>query len=53
MTLKLHYSVQPWVGLLTWNQDRDYGLWKKLKGGLSSAFTLPAIKKKEGEKKAA
>lgn len=50
VTLKVHYNVQPWVGILTWNQDRDIGLWRKLKGGISSRFALPDIKKKEGEK---
>ncbi|CAM1508278.1 Fc.00g051260.m01.CDS01 [Cosmosporella sp. VM-42] len=45
--LKLHYNVQPWVGLLTWNQDNDYGLWKKLAGGVSKKFPLPAIKVKK------
>jgi signal peptidase complex subunit 3 len=53
VTLKLHYNVQPWVGLLTWNQDRDIGLWRKMKGGISSVVRLPAIKKKEGEAKKA
>ncbi|KAH8664108.1 signal peptidase subunit [Xylariales sp. PMI_506] len=50
--LKVHYNVQPWVGMLTWNQDRDYGLWKAMKGGLSKVFALPAIKKKDETKKA-
>ncbi|KAI0122895.1 signal peptidase subunit-domain-containing protein [Xylariales sp. AK1849] len=51
--LKVHYNVQPWVGLLTWNQDVDIGLWKKMADGLSKAFTLPMIKKKDaGTKKA-
>lgn len=45
--LRLHYNVQPWVGALTWNQDRDFGLWKAIKGGVSKTFELPAIKKKE------
>jgi hypothetical protein len=45
--LKLHYNVQPWVGILTWNQDIDIGLWKKLKNGASKTFTLPSIKKKD------
>ncbi|ROW06236.1 hypothetical protein VMCG_04676 [Cytospora schulzeri] len=48
--LKLHYNVQPWVGALTWNQDRDYGRWKALKGGVSKLFSLPAVKKKGEEK---
>lgn len=50
VTLRLHYNVQPWVGILTWNQDRDYGLWERLKGGVSKKFALPALKKKEGQK---
>ncbi|KAM0335756.1 hypothetical protein ACHAQA_000806 [Verticillium albo-atrum] len=45
--LRLHYNVQPWVGLLTWNQDVDLGVWKALKGGTSKFFRLPAIKTKE------
>ncbi|KUI71512.1 Microsomal signal peptidase subunit 3 [Cytospora mali] len=48
--LKLHYNVQPWVGVLTWNQDRDYGRWKAIKGGVSKVFSLPAVKKKGDEK---
>ncbi|ORY71634.1 signal peptidase subunit-domain-containing protein, partial [Pseudomassariella vexata] len=49
--LKVHYNVQPWVGILTWNQDKDYGLWKKMGKGLSEAFKLPALKKKDEGKK--
>ena len=38
------------MGALTWNQDlRDYGVWKKLKNGVSKKFTLPAIKAKKTE----
>lgn len=51
VTLKLHYNVQPWVGPLTWNQDVDIGVWKKMSGGISKVFSLPAIKKKEESKK--
>lgn len=47
VTLKLHYNVQPWVGLLTWNQDSDYGFWKKLTGGVSRKFALPPLKQKK------
>ncbi|KAL0943800.1 signal peptidase subunit family protein [Colletotrichum truncatum] len=47
VVLKLHYNVQPWVGILTWNQNRDLGYWKALKGGVSKAFKLPALKVKE------
>ncbi|KAH6655127.1 signal peptidase-like protein [Truncatella angustata] len=50
VVLKVHYNVQPWVGALTWSQDRDYGLWKAVKGGLSKAFSLPAVKVKEAKK---
>lgn len=51
VTLKLHYNVQPWVGVLTWNQDRDYGLWKKMKGGVSKPFQFPAVKSKADKAK--
>ncbi|KAM7194969.1 signal peptidase complex subunit SPC3 [Naviculisporaceae sp. PSN 640] len=47
VVLKLHYNVQPWVGLLTWNQETDFFKWKKLKNGVSKKFTLPAIKVKK------
>ncbi|KAF9881040.1 signal peptidase subunit family protein [Colletotrichum karsti] len=47
VVLKLHYNVQPWVGILTWNQNRDLGYWKALKGGVSKAFKFPALKVKE------
>ncbi|KAI1477212.1 signal peptidase 22 kDa subunit [Daldinia eschscholtzii] len=50
VTLRVHYNVQPWVGVLTWNQDSDLGLWKKMADGVSATFALPALKKKEGEK---
>ncbi|KAI0969815.1 signal peptidase subunit [Xylaria arbuscula] len=47
VTLHVHYNVQPWVGALTWNQDVDFALWKKMSKGISSAFKLPAVKKKD------
>ncbi len=53
VVLRLHYNVQPWVGLLTWNQNQDIGLWAKMKNGVSKKFELPAIKKKEEDKKKA
>ncbi|KAM0559756.1 hypothetical protein ACHAPJ_004280 [Fusarium lateritium] len=51
--LKLHYNVQPWVGLLTWDQTRDLGHWKALKRGHSHVFQLPDVKgkKKDASKK--
>ncbi|KAI5862766.1 signal peptidase 22 kDa subunit [Durotheca rogersii] len=50
VTLRVHYNVQPWVGVLTWNQEvADLGRWKRLDGGASDAFALPAVK---GAKKA-
>lgn len=54
VTLRLHYNVQPWFGPLTWDieQDLEYGAWEKMAGGVSEAFTLPAIKKKDDKKKA-
>ncbi|SPN97605.1 related to SPC3 - signal peptidase subunit [Cephalotrichum gorgonifer] len=44
--LRLHYSVQPWVGILTWNQDSDLFKWSALKGAVSKAFSLPSVKAK-------
>jgi signal peptidase complex subunit 3 len=52
VVLRLHYNVQPWVGLLTWNQDADFWKWKPLSNNLSKKFALPPIKKKKEEKKA-
>ncbi|KAI1498522.1 signal peptidase 22 kDa subunit [Biscogniauxia marginata] len=49
VTLRVHYNVQPWVGALTWNQDSDLGLWKKLADGASAAFALPPVKRKDGD----
>ena len=51
VTLKLHYNVQPWVGLLTWNQERDYGFWKKLTGSTSKGVALPPLKQKKATTK--
>ncbi|KAK4033436.1 hypothetical protein C8A01DRAFT_40099 [Parachaetomium inaequale] len=53
VVLRLHYNVQPWVGLLTWNQDVEFWKWKTLRNNLSKKFVLPAIKKKEEKKKKA
>ncbi len=50
VVLRLHYNVQPWVGLLTWNQDADFWKWKTLRNGLSKKFSFPAIKKKAESK---
>ncbi|KAK5993414.1 Signal peptidase complex subunit 3 [Cladobotryum mycophilum] len=50
VTLKLHYNIQPWVGLLTWNMDKDIGLWKAMGGGVSKLFSLPALKVKDAKK---
>ena len=52
MTLRLNYDVQPWVGILTRNQAKDIGLWKKLEGGVSKTFQLPSLKKKAEGKQA-
>lgn len=51
VVLKVHYNVQPWVGVLTWTPQVNFGRWKLVKGGVSKPFKLPALKKKE-EKKA-
>jgi len=50
--LRLHYSVQPWVGVLTWNQYRPFWKWQAVAGGVSDAFALPAVKKKDEPRKA-
>ncbi|KAI0525682.1 signal peptidase subunit [Xylaria bambusicola] len=47
VTLHVHYNVQPWVGMLTWNQDFDFALWKKMAKGISKAFALPAVAPKK------
>lgn len=49
VTLKLNYNVQPWVGLLTWNMNRNVGLWNTIKGGESDKVQLPALKVKDAK----
>lgn len=49
--LRLHYNVQPWFGILTWNQDNEYGFWKAMKNGVSPLFDLPPIKAKKADQK--
>ncbi|KAI1377434.1 signal peptidase 22 kDa subunit [Hypoxylon crocopeplum] len=51
VVLHVNYNIQPWVGVLTWNQGFDLGLWKKMAGGISTAFELPSLKKKDGDEK--
>jgi signal peptidase complex subunit 3 len=46
VTLQVHYNVQPWAGILTWEQGHDVGKWKAFRGGQSKAFTLPEVKVK-------
>ncbi|CAK7270582.1 Signal peptidase complex subunit [Sporothrix epigloea] len=57
--LRVHYNVQPWIGMLSWNQYRGDSsiaswllpqrggagspLWQPLAGGESEAFQLPAV----------
>lgn len=50
VALRVHYNVQPWVGLLTWNMDKDVFNWKAMAGGLSEKFVLPAVKSKDDAK---
>ena len=47
MVLKVHYNVQPWVGVLTWTPQIEFGKWRKMKGGVSKLFNMPALKKEE------
>ena len=51
VTLHVHYNIQPWVGVLTWTPQIEFGRWNLLKGGVSKAFKLPALKKKDEKKK--
>ncbi|CCU79149.1 microsomal signal peptidase subunit (gp23) [Blumeria hordei DH14] len=44
VTLRVHYNVQPWIGVLTWTPSIEFGRWKKMKGGMSKAFKFPVIK---------
>ncbi|KAL1898367.1 hypothetical protein Cpir12675_001912 [Ceratocystis pirilliformis] len=48
--LKVHYNVQPWVGLLTWDMYRNILIWKRIDKGESKSFNLPAIKAKPSQK---
>lgn len=52
VVLKVHYNVQPWVGVLTWTPQIEFGKWRKMKGGVSKLFNMPALKKKEEKKTA-
>jgi len=47
VVLKVHYNIQPWVGLLTWTQEREFGSWKAMKGGVSKLFNFPPLKVKK------
>ncbi|KAJ8071223.1 hypothetical protein OCU04_001558 [Sclerotinia nivalis] len=47
VVLKVHYNVQPWVGALTWTPQVEFLKWKKVKGGVSKVFGLPALKEKK------
>ncbi|KFH47608.1 Signal peptidase complex subunit-like protein [Hapsidospora chrysogenum ATCC 11550] len=51
VTLKVHYSVQPWVGLMSWDTESDYGFWSAFSGGVSDKFSLPAVKTKDEKPK--
>lgn len=48
--LKVHYNIQPWVGILTWTQQVEFWKWKVIEGGVSKIFKLPALKKKDEKK---
>jgi signal peptidase complex subunit 3 len=47
VVLKVHYNVQPWVGVLTWTPQVEFLGWKKMRGGVSKVFSLPALKAKK------
>jgi hypothetical protein len=48
-TLELGWSIQPWVGPLTWNMKKDFAAWKVLKGGVSKVFEFPEVRGKKSE----
>lgn len=41
--LELGWSVQPWVGGLTWNAKGNWGVWKAVRGGVTKAFSFPEV----------
>lgn len=47
VVLKVNYNIQPWVGVLTWTPQIEFGRWKMMKGGVSKLFNLPAVKVKK------
>ncbi|KUJ17271.1 signal peptidase 22 kDa subunit [Mollisia scopiformis] len=47
VVLKVHYNIQPWVGVLTWTPQIEFGKWKMMKGGVSKLFNFPALKVKK------
>ena len=49
VVLNVHYNVQPWVGVLTWTPQIEFGRWKTFKGGVTKAFSMPALKQKKNE----
>ena len=48
--MKVHYNVQPWVGVLTWTPQMNLGWWKRMEGGVSKKFRFPALKVKKETK---
>jgi signal peptidase complex subunit 3 len=42
--LELGWNVQPWVGLLLWDNWEDWGMWEGMRGGKSATFDFPSIK---------
>jgi len=47
VVLKVHYNVQPWVGVLTWTPQIGFGRWKMMDGGVSRLFKFPAVNEKK------
>lgn len=48
--LELGWNVQPWVGVLLWDNWKDYGMWKGLSGGKSETFDFPEVGAKTAKK---
>lgn len=48
--LELGWNVQPWVGVLLWDNWKGYGMWKGLSGGKSETFDFPEVGAKTAKK---
>merc|ERR1712098_404149 len=47
VVLSLHYNVQPWVGVLTWTPQVDFGRWED-QGWCEQEVQVPGAEGQEG-----